>query len=110
MPALSRRTDPIFGKQAPLLFAHRGGVKQVPQSTERAFRYALAEARADVLELDVQVVASGEIVSHRYVRHVDFAPLCTKTSWPISIPRLNDSSASGTSPAGRPVSVSVPPK
>jgi glycerophosphoryl diester phosphodiesterase len=59
------RTDLIFkGKDiyAPLLFAHRGGVWETPESTLRGFRYALEEAGADVLELDVQLTRDGRFV------------------------------------------------
>jgi glycerophosphoryl diester phosphodiesterase len=44
-----------------LLFAHRGGAAEVAESTTSAFDHALA-ARADVLEIDVQRTADGEIV------------------------------------------------
>jgi glycerophosphoryl diester phosphodiesterase len=60
-PATARK-DPIFGRPTPLLFAHRGGVCEAPQSTEKAFRFALDEAHADVLELDVQVTLDHRIV------------------------------------------------
>ena len=55
-----RRPDPIFGLCTPLLFAHRGGAAERPESTERAFRYALEEVGAEVLELDVQVTKDDE--------------------------------------------------
>jgi glycerophosphoryl diester phosphodiesterase len=61
VPATARK-DPIFGRPTPLLFAHRGGVREAPQSTEKAFRFALDEAHADVLELDVQVTLDDRIV------------------------------------------------
>jgi glycerophosphoryl diester phosphodiesterase len=57
--------DPIFKNDnlyRPLLFAHRGGVLEAPESTKRAFRYALDEAGADVLELDVQLTKDGRFV------------------------------------------------
>lgn len=57
-----RRTEPIFGLHTPILFAHRGGAREVPESTRRAFRHALERARAEVLELDIQLTADGEIV------------------------------------------------
>ena len=56
-----QRKDPIFQLETPLLFAHRGGAREAPESTEEAFRYAV-EQRADVLELDVQLTRDGEIV------------------------------------------------
>lgn len=55
------RVDPVFGVKTPLLFAHRGGALEVPQSTREAFDHAL-RVGADVLEIDVQAAADGEIV------------------------------------------------
>lgn len=57
-----RRIDPIFHLQTPLLFAHRGGALEVPESTKKAFKYAQEEAGADILELDVQLTRDGEFV------------------------------------------------
>lgn len=56
-----RRTDPIFGKETPLLFAHRGGALEQPESTLLAFQTA-KELGVDVLELDVQKTRDGRIV------------------------------------------------
>jgi glycerophosphoryl diester phosphodiesterase len=56
------RTDPIFHLKTPLLFAHRGGVLEVPESTVRGFRHALEFAEADVLEFDVQLTRDGKFV------------------------------------------------
>jgi glycerophosphoryl diester phosphodiesterase len=53
--------DPIFGLERPVLFAHRGGGGEVPESTEEAFRHAVANG-SDVLELDIQLTRDGEIV------------------------------------------------
>jgi len=60
--AAKTRVDPIFGLRTPLLFAHRGGVREAPESTVMGFSHALQEARADVLELDVQLTKDGEFV------------------------------------------------
>ena len=57
-----RRTDPIFGGETPLVFAHRGGRLEVAESTPLAFDHALRVARADVLEIDVQRTADGTLV------------------------------------------------
>jgi glycerophosphoryl diester phosphodiesterase len=57
-----KRIDPIFKLKTPILFAHRGGVLEAPESTARAFRYALDVAKADVLELDVQLTRDGRFV------------------------------------------------
>jgi glycerophosphoryl diester phosphodiesterase len=54
--------DPIFKLKPPILFAHRGGVLEAPESTVKAFRFALDVARADVLELDVQLTLDGRFV------------------------------------------------
>ncbi len=58
----ARDRDPIFHEPPPLVFAHRGGAREAPESTEAAFRHALEVARCDVLELDVQVTRDERIV------------------------------------------------
>ncbi len=53
-----RREDPIFVQlkaRTPLLFAHRGGAGEAPESTREAFLHATKTARAEILELDVQL-------------------------------------------------------
>jgi glycerophosphoryl diester phosphodiesterase len=60
-----RRMDPTFRKPqltTPLLFAHRGGGLEAPESTKCAFKYAIEKAKADVLELDVQLTRDGKYV------------------------------------------------
>lgn len=47
--------DPIFDLPMPLLFAHRGGAREKPESTEMALRWAIDKARVEVLEIDVQL-------------------------------------------------------
>lgn len=59
---MSRRREPIFNLETPILFAHRGGVLEAPESTVMAFDHALKNARADVLELDVHLTRDGEFV------------------------------------------------
>jgi len=54
--------DPIFGLPTPLLFAHRGGAREAPESTERGFEYAREQAGVDVLELDVRLTKDGQFV------------------------------------------------
>jgi glycerophosphoryl diester phosphodiesterase len=56
-----RRNDPIFGIPTPILFAHRGGAKEVAESTELGFRHAI-RCRSDVLEIDVQLTKDQEMV------------------------------------------------
>lgn len=56
-----RRKDPILGLKTPLLFAHRGGAKEAPESTEEAFRHAV-NCGTDVLELDLRLSRDGELV------------------------------------------------
>src|SRR5262245_42933535 len=55
------RIDPIFHLPTPLLFAHRGGAKEVQESTLLVFRHAMA-CHADVLEVDVQLTKDEEMV------------------------------------------------
>lgn len=47
---------------APLLFAHRGGAGLAPENTMAAFRSAVQDWGADVLELDVHRSRDGELV------------------------------------------------
>src|SRR5687767_10441380 len=61
-----RGPDPIFKLPTPLMFAHRGGAKEVPESTELAFRHAL-QHRTDVLELDIQVTAGDDNEEEQFV-------------------------------------------
>jgi glycerophosphoryl diester phosphodiesterase len=56
------RIDPIFGLPTPILFAHRGGVREAPEGTQFAFQRALDEAKAEVLELDLQCTRDGKLV------------------------------------------------
>ena len=57
-----RRIEPIFKLQTPVLFAHRGGAWEAPESTVMGFKHALENAQADVLELDVQLTEDGEFI------------------------------------------------
>jgi glycerophosphoryl diester phosphodiesterase len=56
------RIEPIFKLKTPILFGHRGGVLEAPESTVMAFCHALEVARVDVLELDVQLTRDGRFV------------------------------------------------
>jgi glycerophosphoryl diester phosphodiesterase len=58
----SSRIEPIFKLKTPILFGHRGGVLEAPESTVKAFVHALEVARVDVLELDVQLTRDGSFV------------------------------------------------
>ena len=49
------RVDPVFGEPTPILFAHRGGAKEVAESTRKGFMHAI-RVRTDVLELDVHAL------------------------------------------------------
>jgi glycerophosphoryl diester phosphodiesterase len=57
-----RRIEPIFNLKTPVLFAHRGGVLEAPESTIKGFKYALEIAGADILEIDIQLTKDGEFV------------------------------------------------
>jgi glycerophosphoryl diester phosphodiesterase len=57
-----RRIEPIFKLQTPVLFAHRGGAWEAPESTVMGFKHALENAQADVLELDVQLTEDGQFI------------------------------------------------
>jgi glycerophosphoryl diester phosphodiesterase len=56
------RIEPIFNLKTPVLFAHRGGVLEAPESTVKGFKYALEIAGADILEIDIQLTKDGEFV------------------------------------------------
>jgi len=56
------RIEPIFKLKTPILFGHRGGLLEAPESTVKAFCHALEVARVDVLELDVQLTRDGLFV------------------------------------------------
>ena len=47
---------------APLLIAHRGGAALAPENTLLAYRQAIEWWGADILEIDVQPTADGEVV------------------------------------------------
>lgn len=59
-PPRVRPGHPYFAG-APLLMAHRGGSALAPENTLEAFRRALDWWGADVLEVDVQPTADGEV-------------------------------------------------
>ena len=53
--------DPIFGLARPIVFAHRGGAKEVPESTRLSFDHAV-RCGAGVLEIDVELTRDGQMV------------------------------------------------
>ena len=50
--------DPFFAVPKPVIFAHRGGAAEAPESTIEAFLHGLRH-RAHVLEFDVQLTKDG---------------------------------------------------
>lgn len=56
------RTSPPILVGAPLLIAHRGGAGLAPENTIVAFRQAVDDWGADMIELDVHATADGECV------------------------------------------------
>ena len=54
--------DAVFKIKAPILFAHRGGACEVPESTWEAFENGVIKAKVDILELDVQLTKDNQIV------------------------------------------------
>jgi glycerophosphoryl diester phosphodiesterase len=52
---------PYLASGRPLFFAHRGGAQLAPENTLAAFERGIAYG-ADVLELDIQTTAEGELV------------------------------------------------
>ncbi|MEX0979671.1 MAG: glycerophosphodiester phosphodiesterase [Gemmatimonadota bacterium] len=63
MPRLPRPRPgfPYFAG-SPLLIAHRGGARLGPENTMAAFRQAVGEWGADMLEMDVRATSDGRIV------------------------------------------------
>ena len=56
-----RPGHPFFGG-APLLIAHRGGSALAPENTMEAFRHAVRDWGADILEMDVRLTADDRVV------------------------------------------------
>ena len=57
-----RRPGRPYLAGAPLLVAHRGGARLAPENTLVAFRSAVEEWGADMLELDVRLSKDGEVM------------------------------------------------
>ena len=64
----------------PLLIAHRGGSKLAPENTLAAFRGAVDDWDADILEMDVRLTADGCVV----VIHDDTVDRTTDGSGPVA--------------------------
>ena len=62
MPWLRPRPGRAYLAGAPVLVAHRGGAKLAPENTLEAFRSAIDDWGADMLELDVRLTADGHVV------------------------------------------------
>ncbi len=60
--ARSPRPGHPFFAGAPQLIAHRGGAALAPENTMAAFRCALDEWDADMLEMDVRLTSDGRVV------------------------------------------------
>lgn len=80
-PALLRRLSALAAAgRTPLHIAHRGGAGVAPENTMLAFRQAVDAFGADMLELDVQPTADGELV----VFHDDTLDRCTDARGPVA--------------------------
>lgn len=64
---------------APILCAHRGGAGLAPENTMAAFRQAVEQYGADMLELDVHLTADGRVA----VIHDDTVDRTTDGSGPV---------------------------
>lgn len=71
---------------SPLHIAHRGGALLAPENTLVAFRSAVERYHTDMLELDVQPTADGELV----VFHDDTLDRCTDGSGPVAARTLEE--------------------
>ena len=75
--------SPFEAEGRPLLWAHRGASRDAPENTLAAFKLAAAQ-RADGVELDAQLCASGEVVvllDESLGRTTGAPGLVTETSW-----------------------------
>lgn len=70
----------LEGLKAPLHISHRGGAGLYPENTLYAFERAVKLHRTDMLELDVQASADGEVI----VAHDDTLERCTDGTGPLS--------------------------
>ena len=75
----AERPGHAFLGGAPLLMAHRGGSRLAPENTMAAFRHALDDWDADVLEMDVRLTADERLV----VIHDDTVDRTTDGAGPI---------------------------
>lgn len=73
-----RPGHPFLGG-APVLVAHRGGAGLAPENTMLAFRQALDEWDADMLEMDVRLTADGQVV----VLHDETVDRTTEGTGPV---------------------------
>lgn len=74
------RTRPPVLRRSPALIAHRGGAALAPENTMYAFRRAVEQWGADMIELDVRATADGECV----VIHDETLDRTTDGSGPVS--------------------------
>jgi len=62
VPGVRPRPGRAFLAGAPHLVAHRGGSGLAPENTLEAFRSAVDDWGADILEMDVRLSADGHVV------------------------------------------------
>lgn len=62
-PASKTNSKTLFGKQWPLIMAHRGDRDHAPENSLAAFRLAL-DARCDIVETDLWFTSDGVLVCH----------------------------------------------
>ncbi len=80
MPGLRPRPGHPYLAGAPHLVAHRGGSGLAPENTLEAFRSAVDDWGADILEMDVRLTADGHVV----VIHDDTVDRTTDGSGPVA--------------------------
>lgn len=79
----------MTNRSRPLVIAHRGASRAEPENTLAAFRRA-CELGADMVELDVRVLADGRLAVHHDAHLPDGRPLtaCTAADLPSHVPLL----------------------
>jgi len=75
-----RRPGRAYLAGAPMLVAHRGGGRLAPENTLAAFRPAVSDWGADMLEMDVRLTADGHVV----VIHDETVDRTTDGSGPVA--------------------------
>ena len=61
-PKINHKNNPFISKDRTMLCAHRGGAKQNPENTMKAYKSAAKDYSADILETDLWMTKDGKLV------------------------------------------------